>query len=192
MSKQISPSRVRAFTISELILVVVLLLVVAAILYPVFAKVKGHHHNPHINCLSNEKQLGLGFAQYCADYDEKYPGGIQAGPPHVAPAGWAGQIYPYVKSTDIFQCPDDPTSPDSANSYEVPISYAYNWNIGYVSQVAKPGKTVSGINPAKDSDLSDPTRTVLLCEVEGVTCDVTDSHGKEASSPAVLGGSFIQ
>jgi len=191
MSKQILSARLRAFTIVELLVVIVLLLVVAAILYPVFIQ-SGHPHHPQINCLSNEKQLGLGFAQYVEDYDEKYPCGIQTVPPHIVPAGWAGQIYPYVKSTDIFLCPDDPTSSDSANSYQVPISYAYNWNIGYVIQAAKPGKTISGINPAKDLDLSDPTRTVLLCEVEGVTCDITGSHGKESSSPAVLGGSFIQ
>ena len=180
----------QAFTIIETLVVIVLLLVVAAILFPVFAKVR--EGGGHGSCMSNEKQLGLAFAQYIADYNETYPGGVRKVAPLLVPSGWAGQFFPYVKSTGVFRCPDDPTTPDSANSYETPISYAYNWNIGYVVQPAKPGELISGIRPANVGDLTDPSRTILLCEVQGVTCDIADSHGREASSPAVLGGSLVQ
>ena len=91
----------RAFTLVELIVVVAIFGILAAILFPVFTR-PSHHGGRISSCRSNLKQIGLTFIQYAQDYDEKSP------PIANARAGyWAGSLQPYVKSWQIFQCPSD-------------------------------------------------------------------------------------
>jgi prepilin-type N-terminal cleavage/methylation domain-containing protein len=114
----------QAFTLIELLVVVAIIAILAAILFPVFAQAREKARQ--ITCLSNQKQLGLAFAQYVQDYDEKMPCGMYqaAGTPGSdIGEGWAGQVFPYVKAKGVFACPDDPTVPPAAN---IVVSYAYN------------------------------------------------------------------
>src|SRR5580704_11355479 len=98
--------RNKGFTLIELLVVIAIIAILAAILFPVFAKVREKARQTA--CLSNVKQLGLAFAQYSQDYDEKYPNGINSySPPG---AGWGGQVYSYVKSVNVYKCPDDTTA----------------------------------------------------------------------------------
>src|SRR5882757_4911358 len=90
----------KGFTLIELLVVIAIIAILAAILFPVFAKVREKARQT--TCTSNLKQLGLGFMQYAQDNDEKFPGSDWYG------MKWAGHIYPYVKSTGVFHCPDDP------------------------------------------------------------------------------------
>ncbi len=93
------------FTLIELLVVIAIIAILAAILFPVFAQAREKARA--ISCLSNEKQIGLGVIQYAQDYDEKNPGGLNG---YGGGSGYAGQIYPYVKSTQVFKCPSDSTS----------------------------------------------------------------------------------
>jgi len=61
----------RGFTLIELLVVIAIIAILAAILFPVFAKVREKARQT--SCLSNEKQLGLAITQYVQDYDEKLP-----------------------------------------------------------------------------------------------------------------------
>ena len=61
----------RGFTLIELLVVIAIIAILAAILFPVFAKAREKARQ--ITCTSNEKQLGLAFLQYVQDYDETYP-----------------------------------------------------------------------------------------------------------------------
>jgi len=116
----------RAFTLIELLVVVAIIALLAAILFPVFARAREKARQA--SCTSNLKQLGLGFIQYEQDYDEMTPpvmsGACVANPifgsftnnndnaggnctgatPHAV--GWADVIYPYVKSMGVYYCPD--------------------------------------------------------------------------------------
>ena len=67
-------SRKSGFTLIELLVLIAIIAILAAILFPVFAKVREKARQ--ISCLSNMKQLGLGFAQYTQDNDEAYPCGM--------------------------------------------------------------------------------------------------------------------
>src|SRR5579872_1765147 len=107
VGRKVSMNRNKGFTLIELLVVIAIIAILAAILFPVFAKVREKARQT--SCLSNEKQLGLGFVQYVQDNDETYPldgaySGTDLG------QGWGGQIYPYVKSTGVYHCPDDPTT----------------------------------------------------------------------------------
>ena len=105
--------------------------VLVAILYPVYHRAGTGPRRT--SCQSNLKYLGLGLIQYSQDADEKFPVGVNA-----LNNGWAGQIYPYVKSTGAFHCPDDP----GVGHF---ISYAQNQRIAGQSygQFAVPAYTVA-------------------------------------------------
>ena len=166
MSSTPSPDRrQKGFTLIELLVVIAIIAILAAILFPVFQKVRENARRA--SCQSNEKQLGLAFIQYTQDYDESMPAGY---PGANWGQGWAGDIYSFVKSTGVYKCPDDSTSPSAAN-YSV-VSYSLNKqltpNIG--------GNAISTWNA--------PAKTVLLCEAVGVNnADFTNLPGSETASP---------
>lgn len=62
----------KGFTLIELLVVIAIIAILAAILFPVFAKAREKARQS--SCASNLKQLGLGIMQYTQDYDETYPG----------------------------------------------------------------------------------------------------------------------
>src|SRR5579883_2154818 len=86
----------RGFTLIELLVVIAIIAILAAILFPVFARAREKARQ--ISCLSNEKQLGLAYMMYVQDYDETFVFGDPSGGKG-AGSGWASSIYPYVKST---------------------------------------------------------------------------------------------
>ena len=153
----------RAFTLMEMLVVLVILGLVAAILLPVFMRVR--ENGRCAACLSNERQLGLAFLQYEQENEGQFPLGSQMHthwePPSETPPtgeGWAGQIYPYVKSVGVFHCPDDSTSP--APSAQV-VSYGYNlWIVEYTAIQGRPER------------LPYDTKTVLLFEIAGDSAQI--------------------
>ena len=101
----------KAFTLIEAIVCVAIIVILVAILFPVFA-VRGHNSSGRPGCTSNLKQIALATKQYIQDYDECYP------PLAVASSGyWAGSLQPYVKSWQVFQCPTDGTAAPTTTDY---------------------------------------------------------------------------
>lgn len=100
MQTQIPKTR-SAFTLIELLVVIAIIAILAAILFPVFARARENARRS--SCQSNLKQIGLGFEQYKNDYDQYYPG-VGAGAVG-ATVFWPSLIQPYIKSTQIFVCP---------------------------------------------------------------------------------------
>jgi len=91
----------RGFTLIELLVVIAIIAILAAILFPVFAKAREKARQS--SCLSNMKQLALANLQYAQDYDEKTL------PYSTLPSGgglmWFVIVQPYIKNTQILVCP---------------------------------------------------------------------------------------
>ena len=99
------------FTLIELLVVIAIIAILAAILFPVFQKVRENARRAQ--ALSNAKQLGLGITQYVQDADEKMPMGGQTGQltdPNRYESEWQEAIYPFVKSEGVYHDPDDSAS----------------------------------------------------------------------------------
>lgn len=125
-------ARPQGFTLIELLVVIAVIVLMAAILFPVFSRARENARRA--SCASNVKQIGLGLMQYSQDYDEKYPthrstvtdtnhdtGQYQMVINYSDPAvyttskgqNWIANIEPYVKSWLVFKCPSTTPTSDS-------------------------------------------------------------------------------
>ena len=113
------PKPQRGFTLIELLVVIAIIAILAAILFPVFQKVRENARRTA--CLSDEKQVGLAGMQYTQDNDESIvPGALQS-PGLVdwqgngADINWRSLLYPYIKSVGVFRCPSNPNADPKVN-----------------------------------------------------------------------------
>jgi prepilin-type N-terminal cleavage/methylation domain-containing protein/prepilin-type processing-associated H-X9-DG protein len=105
----------RGFTLIELLVVIAIIAILAAILFPVFAKAREKARQT--SCLSNLKQIALAIQMYTQDYDEIYP--LEYNVPGNWPL-WEDELQPYIKNWQIFHCP-------SYNTTNVYGAYGWNW-----------------------------------------------------------------
>ncbi len=106
--RDLAPVRTRktAFTLIEILVVISILALLAAILFPVFARSRENARRS--SCLSNLRQIGLGLQQYTQDFDEQNSRSwyVSSGPSSASASyKWMDAIYPYVKSEQVFNCP---------------------------------------------------------------------------------------
>jgi len=102
--------RRRGFTLIELLVVIAIIAILAAILFPVFARAREKARQT--SCLNNVKQMSLAWMQYLQDYDERTPLLYHRGAPGPRIFGqtadavwWYDAIMPYCKNDQIFVCP---------------------------------------------------------------------------------------
>jgi len=112
-----SSRSVRGFTLIELLVVIAIIAILAAILFPVFAKAREKARTT--NCNSNFKNMAMGILQYSSDYDERMPPVQTSTAPFFVTYSpfspgfdrtWTQLINPYVKNRDVWKCPSNATS----------------------------------------------------------------------------------
>ncbi len=148
----------RGFTLIELLVVIAIIAILAAILFPVFARAREKARQT--SCLNNCKQMGLAVMQYVQDYDETYAFcsityATTAPRPFYGGSStshtWPEMLYPYVKNVQIFRCP-------SVGNY---LSYGWNANLGYWGTDTRVGDIYQGVNLAK---IERPAETLVIAD----------------------------
>ena len=136
MSNQAIQHERKGFTLIELLVVIAIIAILAAILFPVFARARENARKT--NCQSNLKQLGVACLAYAQDYDECFPQHRR-----VEVSGYSDGIYtdgyaslslllPYVKNTGVFSCPSlkpTPTWTITGTNIKQASAYIFNWHV---------------------------------------------------------------
>ena len=177
------------FTLLQAIGVLALVLVLAAILLPIFVR----RPSPNFvrnSCFNHLKQIALGMKQYIGDNNEKYPPisvhSTNIGPDR--PFGWADALQPYIKSIQVLQCPSEPTPPvgnkPTASGY---TDFWYNANCArqdernftFVSNTVMLGDGAIGGGDARYNVTSEPNNTTATARhLEGNDYAFADGHVK--------------
>ena len=144
----------KGFTLIELLVVIAIIAILAAILFPVFARAREKARQN--SCLSNTKQIGLGIMMYAQDYDEHYNHYRHELPGNTAfywqpTTTYEGMIGPYVKNKQIFTCP-------SASS----LAYSYGWNYNYLGWPSRGGTDANAA--ATMAEVTHPAETIMVAE----------------------------
>ncbi len=208
----------QGFTLIELLVVIAIIAILAAILFPVFQKVRENARRTA--CLSNLNQIGKASLQYTQDYDEAYyphrytnkdasgatiplsdpllqknggpvPNGAFAGGSAETKTFWISMLQPYIKSYDVFKCPDTPNGWVGYNTDGKSCTAAGCDGIGYGGQNSY-GHNDAWLSPAGAyatsgsadhvvslAEVTRPSSTVEICDATyyGVNPDVNNDSG---------------
>lgn len=171
---QMSDRRVHGFTLIELLVVIAIIAILAAILFPVFARAK--EKALQTTCLSNVRQLGIAMIEYAGDWDGVFPysGGTQPGKPaDWWEASWVrtyeafdihvdqGSLWPYVKDRKIYTCPLDIKRRRSDGTL-FPLSYIMNDELSMNRD--RPGG-------CSQDEVRSPALVILLLEEDDLSYD---------------------
>lgn len=165
--------RCKGFTLIELLVVIAIIAILAAILFPVFARAREKARQA--SCQSNLKQIALATMMYIEDYDGLWVGGGRGLDKTGVSFDWPGTVgslnyfgperhwplmlYPYTKNAQIFNCPS------STASQNLPIQNNYAWNFSglYVS-FGVPGTMLSLHQGWPQSLIKQPSETYAFLD----------------------------
>lgn len=155
----------RGFTLIELLVVIAIIAILAAILFPVFARAREAARATA--CKSNLKQIGNAVLMYAQDYDENLPfnpyqGGNARRYPtngleliNTDPYGVAHDlIFPYIKNRDVFGCP----SSDKPSTYTAGVPWRFEHDYGWNTSVIY----VDAASPL--ANIQRPAETLFTCD----------------------------
>ncbi|MBC7805177.1 MAG: type II secretion system protein [Akkermansiaceae bacterium] len=170
----IVPIRTRkpaAFTMTELLVVITIIAMLVASLFPVFNAAR--RRGLRTTCLSNERQVGMALLQYTTEYDDHLfsPNGY---------TGWSHDAaYPFIKDVRAFRCPEDPTEDEDLSTLHA------SWDgIAYVNSYAINSNTFN----ESLGECDEPSRTVLLFEASNRTETFMENHRYAHGSSGGNGG----
>ena len=167
-------ARLKGFTLIELLVVIAIIAILAAILFPVFARARENARRA--SCTSNLKQIGLGAMQYSQDYDEK-----------MLPLRWGWEDYsvrpfpvllqPYVKSTQIFKCPSNTSNgfyQDTGPALAARVAFTPGIPLSYTANAGRAEGDANGpgwVRPMGDNtankslaSIQTPATTIMILE----------------------------
>jgi prepilin-type N-terminal cleavage/methylation domain-containing protein/prepilin-type processing-associated H-X9-DG protein len=154
----------RGFTLIELLVVIAIIAILAAILFPVFARAREQARLAV--CTNNVKQYSTAFMMYVQDYDETYPMWSTADrfkPGELNLTTWDLLLQPYIKNFGVARCPSDPYPAffEFKDGSKVWRSYTTARNIMWNPEKANPR---GGMYPMRLASVPQPAGTILMFE----------------------------
>jgi prepilin-type N-terminal cleavage/methylation domain-containing protein/prepilin-type processing-associated H-X9-DG protein len=179
--------RDRGFTLIELLVVIAIIAILAAILFPVFARARAKARQA--SCQSNLKQIGLAFAMYVGDQDGGLPDCLMGRDTPDRRVPWYRCIEPYVKNEQIFWCPSCSygTGGITHGYGGVREVLGYAGGLGYnaTDWAGFPNPDRSGYGQRVD-DMTRPAENILVCDATYYVCQVSYwERTDNASQPTV-------
>jgi prepilin-type N-terminal cleavage/methylation domain-containing protein/prepilin-type processing-associated H-X9-DG protein len=204
----------RGFTLIEILVTIAIIAILAAILFPVFARARENARRA--SCMSNLKQIGLGMMMYVQDYDGKYfyrtygsggPGSTTGVVSTWYPAtGLQWLLKPYIQNTQVFICPsfgknqvaygynyNAATTQMTESSIELPsqmlafVDDQFNGYVAYIPSPASTGSWYSNFCKVVDSPdgCADASDRFYGRHLGGVNVAFMDGHAKWLTVTAV-------
>ncbi|MFO8081900.1 MAG: DUF1559 domain-containing protein [Armatimonadota bacterium] len=192
----------RGFTLIELLVVIAIIAILAAILFPVFARAREKARQT--SCLSNVKQIALALHMYAQDYDEVLST-AQNSPEGQSTYYWQDMIQPYIMNEQVFTCPSSPRQP---------IGYGWNYPHGpyrldrgqtlALAEISYPAEFMlfGDSNPDRyrwlycgphwPDGIHDDTNMVATRHNEGANFGFADGHAKWMRTSSILGDGPMQ
>jgi prepilin-type N-terminal cleavage/methylation domain-containing protein/prepilin-type processing-associated H-X9-DG protein len=141
----------RGFTLIELLVVIAIIAILAAILFPVFARAREKARQT--SCLSNVKQIGLAIEHYKTDHDSRYPWSGYVG---TSSLGWYDFIEPYIKNREAIRLSLQP---------RLAYGYSYNIQFGYTpGDQWSPVRTGHIYDGYPESRVREPASRIIVTE----------------------------
>jgi len=154
MTKKGTTRERAGFTLIELLVVIAIIAILAAILFPVFAKAREAARKA--TCTSNLKQLSLAMIMYKSDYDSQFPMSGWYNLPNDSTCDWQNSIFPYVKNKGAYKCPSSTDIHNDGDEHQdwnrTATDYLFNNQLG-------PSR-----NGLKESAVVAPADCVMLLE----------------------------
>jgi len=186
----------KGFTLIELLVVIAIIAILAAILFPVFAKARERARST--TCASNLKQFGTAFMMYAGDYDERFPSpGGQAGWLHVWDHNNGATLNQYISrgerpknnSGSIWWCPGYEgkgleRKQHAASGGYAARSYGMNSYLRGTPDIEYPASNQVA-STISQGQIADPAGTVLL--YEGIYNRTSGYVGRAGSMNQVMG-----
>ena len=186
--------RNRAFTLIELLIVITIIAILAAILFPVFARAREKARQ--VKCASNLRQLGLAFGMYVQDWDEMYLAGRGYSLPNVFTGSgtavvneyrrWPYHLYPYVRNQTMFTCPTSRLAYDGQDYHD-----NYGWNYDGLAR-----RPESMVESSSECFLAGDAAEPYAVEGDYTVCDTyvnkfLSSQGRAGAGRHSEGGSWV-
>jgi len=151
----------KGFTLIELLVVIAIIAILAAILFPVFARAREKARQT--SCLSNVKQIMLGVMMYAQDYDETLPVAshwvsYDNHVPSTTYTYWFEALEPYVKNWQVFVCPSQKSDPLAADP-------GYGWNYQEFGYRSSSGSLTNHYSTTL-GEIDKPAETIMMGDCE--------------------------